>query len=373
MPSRQHDVSDTLAVIPWYWRDWRASTARAALSPIGRYAYRELLDAHWAYPDCSLPDNDSRLAALTGLPIEAWQEIRDDVLSFIPLNEKGRRQHPRTLFEWKKARAYRAGCRAGGKARADALGGEERSQIAKKAAKARWSKTGGNPSDACSASIPKGDASDARRMHEHRDEHFSKHPDLNGRAELKPSDACSMLADACTPSPTPTRNAVHRPTASSPPVIPPGSAAPPADDAGSVQHSGSVPVGIRRASGSARGSRAAVPSAEAGSTLQHYVRAVVDAFNALPGAPPRASVRDEELAASWHDAGIPLSTVECAMQLVVLNRSGGSERKPEPIRSLRYFAGTVEKLVAEAPDDAYREYLRDRYLEFTGAVREEVS
>ena len=61
------------------------------------------------------------------------------------------------------------------------------------------------------------------------------------------------------------------------------------------------------------------------------------------------------------------------MQLVVLNRSGGSERKPEPIRSLRYFAGTVEKLVADPPDDSYREYVRDRFLEHTGAVPEEVS
>lgn len=97
------DSSDPLASVRWYWKDWRASTARAVLSPIERYAYRELLDAHYASDDCTIPDDPRLLAGLVDLPLRAWNRIAGAVLQHIPVTSPGKRQHPRCLVEWKKA------------------------------------------------------------------------------------------------------------------------------------------------------------------------------------------------------------------------------------------------------------------------------
>lgn len=161
------DARDALAVIPWYWRDWRASKARAFLvsDPPALMAYREILDAMWGETNCSVPDDDETLAALAGLTLKAWKRVREKVMRFLIHNEAGRVTHPRSQHEYRKALAYREGCRAGGNNRASTLSPEERGAIAKKGADARW----------------------ASKQQE----------------STKQQDACSMLADACTPSPSP--------------------------------------------------------------------------------------------------------------------------------------------------------------------------
>lgn len=106
---------DVLAVIGWFWRDWRASTARAAMSPLARGVYRELLDAHWGERDCSLPDDDRMLAALAGVSAEEWASVKGEVLPWLPLNAKGRRQNPRARAAWKEALAFREEKREAGK------------------------------------------------------------------------------------------------------------------------------------------------------------------------------------------------------------------------------------------------------------------
>ena len=125
----KNDAKDALAVIPWYWRDWRASRARAFLisDPPALMAYRELLDAMWGEEGCFLPSDDENLAALAGLPIKGWMRVREKVLRFLSDDGKGRLTHPRSQHEYGKAVAYRDGCRAGGKKTAAKRWGGHRS------------------------------------------------------------------------------------------------------------------------------------------------------------------------------------------------------------------------------------------------------
>lgn len=110
-----NDHRDSLAVIPWYHRDWRASTARAMMSPLERGLYRELLDAMWEQSECTLPDEDRVLAGLAGCHLRTWSRARETVLSFLPLDGNGRRYNPRAKHEWQKARDWRASCRESGR------------------------------------------------------------------------------------------------------------------------------------------------------------------------------------------------------------------------------------------------------------------
>lgn len=113
-----HDPKDVLAVVGWYWRDWRSSKARAVLSPLARGVYRELLDAHYAERDGCLPDDDTTLAALAGVTPKVWAKVRDEILPWLPVVAPGRRQNERAGIEWGKAMSYRAACKAGGRATA---------------------------------------------------------------------------------------------------------------------------------------------------------------------------------------------------------------------------------------------------------------
>lgn len=136
-----NDAKDTLAVVPWYWRDWRASSARSVLcrSPIAGWCYRELLDAAWGSETCDLPVDDAELAALAGVTDAEWASVKSLVLRFFRADPAtGRLYHPRSRHEHGKAKAYREGCRAGGKNRASKMTPDRRSEIARSGANARW-------------------------------------------------------------------------------------------------------------------------------------------------------------------------------------------------------------------------------------------
>lgn len=150
-----------MAVEPWYPRDWLSSEARAVLTPSGRSAYRDLLDAGWLAGG-RLRDDDRVLQGLSGLDRGEWEAVREDVLRYFPMVEPGWRANPRQLVEYAKAEGYREASRRGGEIRAANLSPDRRSEIAKAAADARWKP-----------------------------------------AECLP-DASPMLANACTPSPSPT-------------------------------------------------------------------------------------------------------------------------------------------------------------------------
>lgn len=117
---------EVLASVWWFWRDWRASEARAMLSPLARGIYRELLDAHYMADDCSIPGGDVALAALAAVPLKTWLKVKDEILPWLPERADGRRQNLRALTEWERAindrtiRRERAKSGGDAKARAEA-------------------------------------------------------------------------------------------------------------------------------------------------------------------------------------------------------------------------------------------------------------
>lgn len=131
MPRRRRDVADTLAVEPWFWNDWRGSGSRARFLStenfLAGWCYRELMDSHYMFSDCSLPIEDEELASLAGVTLRRWLTVKADVLrNFRRIKTRSgtfRLRHPRTFLEWSKARANRdvarAKASAGGKAKRD--------------------------------------------------------------------------------------------------------------------------------------------------------------------------------------------------------------------------------------------------------------
>lgn len=139
---RKHDEKDTLAVVPWFWRDWRASKARAYFMSTKNYlglaVYRELLDAHWGEEDCALPGDDVELAALAGVSLEEWLSVREVVCRWLDVTDDGRRRNARTFREWKLAKENRTAAR----------------RKAKRAAKALWDKRKEAKNSACLEHAP---------------------------------------------------------------------------------------------------------------------------------------------------------------------------------------------------------------------------
>ena len=108
-----NDEKDSLPTIPWYWRDWLASDARASMTLEAQAIYRNLLDRCWGSDDCSIPNDDRSLAALAGATPKEWARAKPLVLArFQPAGE-GRITNPRLRHEWETAKAYRAKKREG--------------------------------------------------------------------------------------------------------------------------------------------------------------------------------------------------------------------------------------------------------------------
>lgn len=189
MPKKP-DANDGLASIRWYWRDWRASTARAVLSPLERGVYRELLDAHYASDDCTIPDDDHTLAALAGVPLATWKRMRDAVLRWIPLVAEGKRQHPKAKAVWDEGMAFRAAQR----------------RKAEMGAGARWGGRGDAPGNAPGIPRASGDECPGH---------------TSGNAYAMPGDAL--------PSPSPSPSEEAKPQPQSARARPPGRAAAAAD------------------------------------------------------------------------------------------------------------------------------------------------
>lgn len=62
-------------------------------------AYFLLLMAAWGSADCTLPNDEKRLAALAKMPISRWRKIAPTVLEFWTI-DKGRISQKRLLKEW---------------------------------------------------------------------------------------------------------------------------------------------------------------------------------------------------------------------------------------------------------------------------------
>lgn len=78
----------------------------------------------------------------------------------------------------------------------------------------------------------------------------------------------------------------------------------------------------------------------------HYVRAVLIAYHALPDTPRRSSPHDRLLVASLATRGVPLETVKAAFVLATARRTFRPKGSIPlgSIRSVAYFLPLVEEL-----------------------------
>lgn len=70
-------------------------------------AYFLLLMAAWGTEDCSLPNDEKRLAALAKLPVARWRKIAPTVLEFWTI-DRGRLSQKRLRQEWQFVNERRA-------------------------------------------------------------------------------------------------------------------------------------------------------------------------------------------------------------------------------------------------------------------------
>lgn len=74
-------------------------------------AYLLLMMAAWGSDDCTLPNDERRLAALVKMPVSRWRKIAPTVLEFWTI-EKGRIMQKRLLKEWEYVREKSTKARA---------------------------------------------------------------------------------------------------------------------------------------------------------------------------------------------------------------------------------------------------------------------
>ncbi len=71
--------------LPLFVREYLMDTRHLTTEQHG--AYLLLLMQSWCTPDCSLPDDDKKLAAWTGLPLDRWKEMRPVIIEFFDVLE----------------------------------------------------------------------------------------------------------------------------------------------------------------------------------------------------------------------------------------------------------------------------------------------
>ena len=91
----------------------------------------------------------------------------------------------------------------------------------------------------------------------------------------------------------------------------------------------------------------------------HYVRALLAAYHALPGTPRRVSRHDRLLASSLASRGVPLESVQIAFVIATARRTFRPEDSVPlgPIRSLAYFIPVLDEVLVRPPDPEYLTYL----------------
>ena len=91
-------------------------------------AYFLLLMAAWGTEDCSLPNDEKRLAALCKLTVPRWRKIAPTVLEFWTI-DRGRISQKRLRKEWSYVREKSAKARASVAMRKDRTGYERTSNV----------------------------------------------------------------------------------------------------------------------------------------------------------------------------------------------------------------------------------------------------
>jgi hypothetical protein len=102
-----------------------------------------------------------------------------------------------------------------------------------------------------------------------------------------------------------------------------------------------------------------------------YVRRVLDAYRATPGACGEVRQPDRAFAVALHARGVPLDAVENALVLAASRRI---VRRPEApplgvIRSLAYFGPVIDEVLESSVGPDYYRYLRQRLPHWLAAQR----
>lgn len=94
-------------------------------------------------------------------------------------------------------------------------------------------------------------------------------------------------------------------------------------------------------------------------TERQYLRAVLNAYIALPETPLRWHSADREIARELFRRGVPLEVVDAAFVLGSARRlSRDPHRVVSPIRCVGYFLPIIEEVLVLPPPPRYLEYLR---------------
>jgi hypothetical protein len=91
-----------------------------------------------------------------------------------------------------------------------------------------------------------------------------------------------------------------------------------------------------------------------------YVNALLTLYRTAPGTHGHVRKADLRLARELYDRGVSLQIVDDAIAVALCRRLVRSAPPAEPIRSLHYFMGVIDELLAGALHAGYIAYLRGR-------------
>ena len=102
-----------------------------------------------------------------------------------------------------------------------------------------------------------------------------------------------------------------------------------------------------------------------------YVRRVLDAYRATPGACGVVRRPDRAFALALHARGVPLDAVENALVLAASRRIVRPPDTPPlgVIRSLAYFGPVIDEVLESSAGQDYYRYLRQRLPQWLAAQR----
>ena len=100
-----------------------------------------------------------------------------------------------------------------------------------------------------------------------------------------------------------------------------------------------------------------------------YIRRVLDAYRATPGACGAVRKPDRTFALALHARGVPLEAVENALVLAASRRLARPADAPPlgVIRSLAYFGPVIDEVLASSVSQTYYDYLRHRLSHYSAA------
>ena len=100
---------------------------------------------------------------------------------------------------------------------------------------------------------------------------------------------------------------------------------------------------------------------------REYVRRVLEAYRATPGACGVIRRPDRVLAVQLQERGVPVTAVENALALAAVRRIIRPDGAPPlpPVRSLAYFLPVIDEVLATDVNPAYYQHVRNKLRRLT--------